>query len=140
MVQHLYDKRKDPRRPNLRQVHLIEEELIRELNTVGFFVSAGDLGENVTTRHLDLLALAAGTVLRLGQEARIRITGLRAPCIKLDRLHQGLRHAVTLTGNRSAAMKRAVMAEVIRGGLVRTGDAIEMEASFNGSLGLLRPV
>src|SRR5262249_27739157 len=62
-VQHLYDKAKNPCRANLRQVHLVEEELILELKALGFCVAAGDLGENITTRHVRLTRLDAGTVL-----------------------------------------------------------------------------
>jgi MOSC domain-containing protein YiiM len=65
-VQHLYDKAKDPYRSNLRQVHLVEEELTFELNALGFCIAAADLGENITTRHVHLAGLDTGTVLELG--------------------------------------------------------------------------
>src|SRR6185436_16424798 len=42
-VQHLYDKAKNPCRSNLRQVHLVEEELILELKALGFCIAAGTL-------------------------------------------------------------------------------------------------
>ena len=77
-VQHLYDKAKDPGRPNLRQVHLIEEDLIEHLQTLGFEIKGGELGENVTTRNLNLIELGACAGLKLGDDAVVEITGLRA--------------------------------------------------------------
>ncbi len=126
-VQHRSDVRKDPTRPNLRQVHLIHAELHDELQAVGFDVSAGRMGENVTTRGIDLLALPTGTRLRLGTDAVIEITGLRNPCRQLDAYQQGLTAAVLdrdVDGN--LIRKSGVMAIVIDDGEVRTGDSIEV--------------
>jgi MOSC domain-containing protein YiiM len=139
-VQHLYDKRKDPCRPNLRQVHLVEEELILELNALGFSVAAGDLGENITTRRVHLASLDAGTVLEVGSRARIQITGLRSPCVKIERLEPGLRRAVTHTSNVPAAVKRAVMAVVVASGMVSAGDVIRIVEGKRGERRGLCPV
>ena len=84
-------RRKTPAALICGKYHLVEEELILELNALGFCVAAGDLGENITTRHLRLTRLDAGTVLELGSRARIEITGLRSPCVKIERLQPGLR-------------------------------------------------
>ena len=89
-VQHLSRIARDPGQPNLRQVHLIHAELFDELATKGFAVAPGQLGENITTRGIDLLGLSAGTRLRLGAEAVIEITGLRNPCVQIDSLAKGL--------------------------------------------------
>jgi MOSC domain-containing protein YiiM len=139
-VQHLYDKRRDPFRPNLRQVHLMEEELILELNALGFSVAAGELGENITTRHVRLASLDAGTVLEVGSRARIQITGLRSPCVKIERLEPGLRRAVTDTSNGPAAVKRAVMAVVVASGMVSAGDVIRIVERKRGERRGLCPV
>lgn len=56
----------DPAQPNLRQVHLIRAELFDEVGERDFDVTPGQLGENVTTRGLDLHALPRGTILRFG--------------------------------------------------------------------------
>jgi MOSC domain-containing protein YiiM len=124
-VKHRSRVRRDPTQPNLRQVHLLHEELFAELMARGFAVWPGDLGENVTTRGLDLLALPTGTVLRLG-EAEVELTGLRNPCSQIDRFQQGLTAAVL---DRDAAgelvRKAGVMAVVRRGGEVRPGDGIQ---------------
>jgi len=58
-VQHLYDRAVDPTRRNLRQVHLIQVELIDELKMLEFDLAAGRLDENITTRHLRLVELGA---------------------------------------------------------------------------------
>src|SRR6476659_6004500 len=68
-VQHLSRIAQDPTPPNLRQVHLIHSELFDELREAGYAVAPGDLGENVTTRGIDLLGLPTGTRLRLGADA-----------------------------------------------------------------------
>jgi MOSC domain-containing protein YiiM len=139
-VQHLYDKAKEPFRPNLRQVHLVEEELILELNALRFWVAAGDLGENITTRHIRLAELETGVVLELGSRARIQITGLRSPCVKIERLQPGLRRAVTRTSAGRAAVTRAVMAVVVASGTVAAGDAIRIVNQTRGARKVLRPV
>jgi MOSC domain-containing protein YiiM len=94
-VQHLYDKAKDPTRPNLRQVHLVQQELLEQLRTLGFALTPGQLGENITTLHINLPRLAEGTFLQLGTTALVRITGLREPCAKIARFQKGLQKAVT---------------------------------------------
>jgi MOSC domain-containing protein YiiM len=126
-VQHRSRVRRDPSSPNLRQVHLIAAELLTELAGRGFAAAPGDLGENVTTRDLDLLALATGTVLRLGEDALIAVTGLRNPCLQLDRFQPGLQRAVVDRDAAGNLIRRAgVMAVVLRDGVVRPGDPIEV--------------
>src|SRR3954453_8819492 len=93
-VKHRSRVARDPSQPNLRQVHLIHAELFDELRAAGFEVSPGDMGENVTTRGIDLLGLSTGTRLRLGEEALLEVTGLRNPCVQLDRFRPGLMKAV----------------------------------------------
>src|ERR687894_3248677 len=73
-VKHRSRVRRDPTQPNLRQVHLIHAELHDELHAAGFAVSAGQMGENVTTRGVELLALPTGTRLHLGSTAVVQVT------------------------------------------------------------------
>ena len=126
-VQHRYDKWKNPAAPNLRQVHLMHAELFDELAEKGFSVGPGQLGENITTRGLDLLGLSRGTRLRLGGEALIEITGLRSPCIQINAFAEGLM-AATLdkAPDGSLIRKSGVMAVVVTSGDVRVGDAITL--------------
>ncbi|HUI97868.1 MAG TPA: MOSC domain-containing protein [Xanthobacteraceae bacterium] len=127
-VQHRSRVRKDPTAPNLRQVHLIHEELFAALRRRGFDIGAGAIGENVTTRGVDLLGLPTGARLRLGAGAVVEVTGLRNPCRQLDDFRSGLMAAVL---GRDVAgglvRKTGVMAVVIEGGDVKPGDAIVVE-------------
>ncbi|GAA0977923.1 MOSC domain-containing protein [Acrocarpospora macrocephala] len=127
-VKHRGRVARDPSQPNLRQVHLIHAELHEELAVAGFAVRAGEMGENVTTRGLDLLALPTGTRLRLGSEAVVEVTGLRNPCVQLDHFQHGLMKAVLgRTEDGELIRKAGVMAVVIEGGDVRPGDPIALE-------------
>jgi MOSC domain-containing protein YiiM len=127
-VRHRSRVRKDPTQPNLRQVHLMHTELFDELRLKGFVVQPADLGENVTTSGIDLLALPAGTRLHLGASAVVEITGLRNPCIQIDNFQQGLM-AATLDkdANGNLVRKAGIMSIVIAEGDVRPGDAIRVE-------------
>jgi len=127
-VKHRSRVRKNPDDPNLRQVHLIHEELFAELRRDGFEVGPGMIGENVITRGIDLLGLPTGTRLRLGREAVVEITGLRNPCRQLDAFQPGLMAAVLGrdAGGR-LVRKSGVMAIVISGGDVQEGDVIVIE-------------
>ncbi len=127
-VKHRSRARRDPERPNLRQVHLIHGELHDELRGRGFDVGPGLMGENVTTRGVALLALPTGTRLRLGDEAVVEVTGLRNPCRQLEEVQIGLM-GVVLDHDEDGRLRRkaGVMAVVVCGGEVRTGDAIHVE-------------
>lgn len=128
-VQHLYLKRRDPKQPNLAQVHLFAAEMLAELGSKGFEVRPGEIGENILTHGLDLLSLPRGTLLRLGEEAVVELTGLRTPCARIDALRPGLQ--AHLWGERDAKGKRTrragVMSVVRSAGPVRAGDTIRVE-------------
>jgi MOSC domain-containing protein YiiM len=124
-VKHRSRVARDPSQPNLRQVHLLHAELHDELRAAGFVVSAGQMGENVTTRGIDLLGLPTGTRLRLGETAVVEVTGLRNPCLQLDRFQPGLMAAVLSRDEHGALIRKAgVMAIVLADGEVRPGDPI----------------
>lgn len=126
-VKHRSRVRRDPAQPNLRQVHLIHAEFHDELRAAGFNVSPGQLGENVTTRGLDLLALPTGTRLHLGDGAVIEVTGLRNPCVQLDGIAQGLMAATLDRDEQGNLVRQAgVMSIVLAGGDVRPGDPIRV--------------
>jgi len=126
-VQHRSRVARDPSQPNLRQVHLIHAELFDELHAAGFDVTPGQIGENITTQGLDLLALPTGTHLLLGDNALVELTGLRNPCVQLNRFQPGLMAAVL---NRDASgnliRKSGVMGIVLADGTVRPGDTIRV--------------
>ena len=127
-VQHRSRVRRDPTQPNLRQVHLISAELHDELRERGFDVRPGQLGENITTRDLDLLALPRATRLLIGLSVVLEVTGLRNPCTQLDRFRPGLMAAVLERDTDNRLVRKAgIMAVVIAGGEVRRGDVIVVE-------------
>ena len=127
-VKHRSRVARDPNQPNLRQVHLIHSELHDELRAGGFDMAPGQMGENVTTRGVDLLGLPTGTKLHLGDAAVVEITGLRNPCAQLDGIQQGLM-AATLDRDAEGNLirKAGIMGIVLAGGEVRPGDPIRVE-------------
>ena len=139
-VQHRSRVAKDPNQPNLRQVHLIHAELFEALRARGFVVASGQLGENVTTSGVDLLALPVGARLHLGDQAVVEVTGLRNPCVQIDRFQPGLMAAVLdRAADGSLIRKAGVMGVVRSGGDVRPGDpvAIELPPEPHRALGVV---
>jgi MOSC domain-containing protein YiiM len=127
-VQHRYHVKKDPTAPNLTQVHLIPAELFDELAPGGYTVRPGELGENVTTRGVDLTTLPLGTRLHLGADAVIELTGLRNPCSLINGYQDGLMKQLIETDAAGRITRRAgVMSVVATGGAVQPGDSIRIE-------------
>jgi MOSC domain-containing protein YiiM len=127
-VKHRSRVAQDPTQPNLRQVHLIHEELFTEVAAAGFTVSPGALGENVTTRGIDLLGLPVGTLLHIGDEAVLEVTGLRNPCLQIDAYQDGLlKQVVSRDDAGNLVRKSGIMSIVTTGGTVRPGDPIRAE-------------
>lgn len=123
-VKHRSRVRVDPSQPNLRQVHLFQAELFDEFAEKGFNVAPADLGENITTRGIDLLALPRGTILRIGASVEIELTGLRNPCAQIDHFMPGLLSAVLLRKPGQLIRRTGVMGVVRSGGVVRAEDEI----------------
>ena len=127
-VKHRSRVAKDPDQPNLRQVHLIHAELHDELNNAGFNILPGQMGENITTRGIDLLKLPTDTKLHIGNEAVIQITGLRNPCGQLDSLKSGLKAAVLDEDSAGNIIRKAgIMSIVLASGEISAGDNIRIE-------------
>lgn len=127
-VRHRSRVARDPGQPNLRQVHLIHSELHDELAANGFAVEAGRMGENVTTRGINLLGLPVGARLQVGETAVVEVTGLRNPCTQLDKVQPGLMAAVLGRDEHGELIRKSgVMAIVLAGGEVRPGDRISVE-------------
>lgn len=128
LVQHTYLVRKDATQPNLRQVHLIHSELLDLLAEDGYTVAAGELGENITTKGVDLLALPTGTLLRIGPDAVVQLSGLRNPCSQIDDFQNGLMRRLRYRDGDSAIERIAgVMGVVVMGGEVQPGETVEVE-------------
>ena len=127
-VKHRSRVAQDPNQPNLRQVHLIHSELFEELRTKGFEVKAGDMGENIATEGLDLLSLPRNSVLHIGAEAKVLVTGLRNPCAQLDNFLPGLLKAVLDKDEEGELVRKAgIMGIVLEGGKISPGDDIVVE-------------
>jgi MOSC domain-containing protein YiiM len=127
-VQHRSRVAVDPSQPNLRQVHLIAAELLKELSGQGFDVQPADLGENVTMQGIDLIGLPRGTLLHLGREAIVQITGLRNPCSQIEQFRPGLLRAVLgKEADGKIVRKAGVMGIVLRGGEISAGDDARVE-------------
>jgi MOSC domain-containing protein YiiM len=126
-VKHRSRVAKDPTQPNLRQVHLIHGELLAELTGLGFSVQPGELGENITTQGVDLLALPTGAILHLGPTAAVKLTGLRNPCHQIDGFQRGILGAVVGRDDDGAIVRKSgVMGVVLTGGAVRPGDEVRI--------------
>jgi len=137
-VKHRSRVKRDPSLPNLRQVHLIHSELHDALRTAGFDVAPGRMGENITTRGVDLLQLPRGTRLHIGNEALIEVTGLRNPCTQLDGFQNGLMAAVLERDEHGGLIRKAgIMGIVLVGGEVRPGDSIRVELPIGEHLPLV---
>jgi MOSC domain-containing protein YiiM len=102
---------------------LLPRELFEALEKRGFPVSPGDLGENITTTGLDLEALPAGALLSLGASAEVELTGLRTPCVLIDRWRPGLKR-YTVNENHLPRFRCGVMGIVRIGGTVSAGDPV----------------
>ena len=136
-TQHRYLMKKDPGLPNLCQVHLLQSELYDDLAVKGFSATAGQLGENVTTRGIDLMALPLGALVSIGNTAVLEITGRRSPCNQINGLEKGLMKAVFAADSTGKLEPRAgVMSVVRRGGVVRAGDSIHISAPAGPALPL----
>ncbi|HWV77612.1 MAG TPA: MOSC domain-containing protein [Isoptericola sp.] len=137
-VQHRSRVAADPSQPNVRQVHLVHAELFDLLREAGHDVAPGDLGENVTTRGIDLLGLPVGTRLTIGG-AVVTVTGLRNPCQQINDFQPGLLKQVLRRGDDGEVERLAgVMGIVSRGGTVRPGDTIAVELPAPPHLPLTR--
>ncbi len=127
-VKHRSRVAQDPTQPNLRQVHLIHAELMDELNERGFRVGPGDMGENITTRNIELLTLSRGTLLHVGAQAILEVTGLRNPCAQLNNFQEGLMQAVLDRDEKGNLIRKAgIMTIVKQGGPVAPNDPVRIE-------------
>ena len=99
-----------------RAICIYGEELYKWLRDTGVNVTSGQIGENITTRGLELGDLHPGDKLRIGA-ATIQITKVRVPCNQLKKWDLDLPELII---GRSGWMAR-----VIEEGIVRPGDAVQ---------------
>jgi MOSC domain-containing protein YiiM len=128
LVKHRSRVARTPNVENLRQVHLMHDELHEELRAEGFDVAAGQLGENLTTHGIDVLNLPTGALLTLGDEAVVEVTGLRNPCVQIENFRAGLLKRLLQTDDDGNVVRLAGIMSVVRhGGTVRPGDSVSVE-------------
>ncbi|MBV8247010.1 MAG: MOSC domain-containing protein [Comamonas sp.] len=133
-VQHRSRVKADPEQPNLRQVHLISAALFGHLETLGFAVGPGQLGENISLADApglgwrELIALPRGTRLHFSQGPVVELTGLRNPCAQIDGFRPGLLAAMLeRMADGRLICKTGVMGIVLQGGPVQPHDAVRLE-------------
>jgi MOSC domain-containing protein YiiM len=101
---------------------------LSELRLQGFSVDAGTMGENILTQGIDLLSLPKNTLLKMGNDVVLKVTGLRNPCVQLDSYQKGLTQAVLSKDSEgNLILKAGIMAVVVNGGTVKLNDLINLE-------------
>lgn len=99
-----------------RQVLLVDQEALDEVG-----VAPGTIKENLTVEGLHVMGLPVGTRLLLGDAALLEITKVCEPCFRMDEIRMGLKDE--LVG------RRGMVSIVARGGRIRIGDPIVVEAA-----------
>ena len=126
-VKHVYDKKKNASAPNLRQVHIIHDELIQEMCGLNLIVKPGEMGENITCSGLDILSLPTDTLLHIGT-AILQVRGLRKPCSQLDGVQKGLMKAtIGKKSNGDVHFRTGIMCTVYKSGKIKKGAKISVE-------------
>ncbi|BCG47374.1 MOSC domain protein [Citrifermentans bremense] len=98
-----------------RQVSLLAQESIAKMVALGLDVKEGDFAENITTEGVDLVHLPIGTQMQLG-ETLLEVTQIGKEC------HN--RCAIYYQAGDCVMPKEGIFAKVLKGGVVRPGDAV----------------
>ena len=110
---------------------LLALEVIEKLAREGHPIAPGSTGENVTIRGLDWSQLEPGTRLRLGADLLVEITSYAAPCKTIaPSFSDG---NVSRLNQLTAPGQSRLYAEVIREGVIRSGDPVSVEATGSRS-------
>ena len=104
-----------------RQVSLLAEESIEKMRAKGLKVRSGDFAENITTRGIDLLGLEMGNKLKVGQEVLLEITQFGKEC--------HTRCSIYYQAGDCVMPKEGVFARVLKGGVIKSGDKINVQSS-----------
>jgi len=122
-VRHRYLAKKDPTRPNLRQVLLVDTSILAEIARQNIHLEPGMLGENITLDGITVMTLPIGTQLEVG-ETLLEVTEVRNPCYQLNEMHPRLLKAVASKVDGQVRRNAGVMARILKGGWVRPGDPV----------------
>ena len=98
-----------------RQILILDKEILDR-----FQLPIGTLRENITVENLRSQQMTAGTRIAIGAEVILELTGDCAPCSRMDEIKEGLQKQ--LVG------QRGMLAKVIEGGTVKTGESITLQA------------
>jgi MOSC domain-containing protein YiiM len=123
LVRHRYLAKKDPTQPNVRQVLLIDTQILAELQQEGIDISSGMLGDNITVTGLNVMSIPLGAWLEVG-EALLEVTEVRIPCSQLNGMDKRLLKASVIKEEGKKRFRAGIMARVLKGGRVRDGDPI----------------
>jgi len=101
-----------------RQVSLLAIESIAKMRNLGLDVGPGDFAENLTTEGIELVSLPIGTKLSVGEGIILEVTQIGKEC--------HTRCAIYHQVGKCIMPEEGIFVRVIRGGLVRAGDPIEV--------------
>ena len=102
-----------------RQVSLLSFEKIEAFRERGADVDFGAFGENLIVEGYDLRRLPVGTRFRIG-EAVLELTQIGKECHSHCEIYKKMGDCIM--------PREGVFTEVVKGGRIRKGDAVEMEA------------
>ena len=108
-----------------RAVCLYSLELIEQLQEEGHPIDAGSSGENLTLSGLDWHQIRPGVRLAIGPEVQLEVTSYTTPCIHNGRWFRDGDFS-RISQKLNPGWSR-VYAKVLHGGIVRPGDAVEIE-------------
>lgn len=103
--------------PN-RQVSLLAIESIDKMRHLGLKLSPGDFAENITIEGTDLCHLPIGTRILVGNEVVLEVTQIGKECHTACAIRRQIGQCIM--------PKEGVFARVVRGGLVKSGDKVEI--------------
>ncbi len=128
LVRHRYLMKKDPARPNLRQVLLVDAAVYAELASQDIHIGPGMMGENITIEGVAIMDLVEGTRLIIGS-AVVEVIERRNPCYQLNGIDPRLLKAVVRKQDGQMIFKAGMMTRILQGGWVRAGDLVKVQDS-----------
>ena len=126
-VRHRYLAKKDPTKPNLRQVLLIDPTILTELASQDIHLEPGMMGENIILDGINVMSLVIGTQVEVG-EAVLEITEVRNPCYQLNEMHPRLLKVAETSGTKPDPRNVGMLARILTGGWVRPGDTVTVRS------------
>ena len=126
-VRHRYLAKKDPTKPNQRQVLLIDTSILANLASQDIQLEPGMMGENIILDGISVMTLPIGTQIEVG-EALLEITEVRNPCYQLNEMHPHLLEAVKTFGTGSDPRNTGMMTRILKSGWVRPGDTVAVRS------------